>query len=114
MASRRTALARALVTAASASYAANCALGASVATGLVNTRGHRWVHHALYVTTSTLTGAATVALLIHRDGALWPLLPTLPVLAAMPRASARTPRHAQVGLSAAPFYVTTLHRVWRS
>lgn len=114
MARRPAALTRALVTAASASYAANCALGASVATGLVNTRGHRWVHHALYIATSTLTGAALLALLLRRDRALWRLLPTVPVLAALPRASARTPRHARVGLSAAPFYLSTLHRVWRS
>lgn len=114
MASRSTTLARTLVTAATASYAANCALGASVATGLVDTRDHRWWHHALYIATSTLTGAAAVALLARRDRALWALLPTVPVLVAMPRASARTPRHARVGLSAAPFYASSLLRVWRS
>ena len=114
MARRPTALTRALVTAAAAGYAANCALGASVATGLVDTRGFRWVHHALYIATSTLTGAATVALLVRRDRALWSLLPTVPVLVAMPRASPRTPRHARVGLSAAPFYLSTLLSVWRS
>lgn len=107
-------LSRVLVTAASASYAANCALGASVATGLLNTRGQRWVHHALYVVTSTLTGAAAVGLLVRGDRALWALLPTVPVLVAMPRASARTPLHARVGLGAAPFYLLTLLRAWRS
>ena len=114
MASPLGTLSRVLVTAATASYAANCALGASVATGRVNTRGHRWVHHALYIVTSTLTGTAAVALVARRDRALWVLLPTVPVLVAMPRANARTPRHAQVGLSAAPFYLLTLLRAWRS
>lgn len=113
MVRRRTTLTRALVTAAALSYTANCALGASVATGLVNTRGHRWVHHALYVVTSTLTGGALLTLLLRRDHTAWPLLPTVPVLAMMPRASARTPRHARVGLSAAPFYLLTLRRAWR-
>lgn len=114
MASRPMTVTRALVTAAGISYAANCALGASVATGLLDTRDHRWWHHGLYLATSTLTGAATVVLLVRRDRALWSLLPTVPVLVAMPRASARTPRHARVGLSAAPFYLSTLLRVWRS
>lgn len=107
------ALARALVAAAATSYAANCALGGSVATGVLDTRGYRWLHHALYIATSTLTAAAVVALLARRDRAGWTLLPALVPLAAMPRASARTPRHARVGLSAAPFYVITLYRAGR-
>jgi hypothetical protein len=110
---RSAAVARGLVTAAAASYAANCVLGASVATGLLDTRGYRWLHHALFVATSTLTAMATAALLARRDGAAWTLLPALVPLAAMPRASARTPRHARVGLSAAPFYLLTLHRAAR-
>jgi hypothetical protein len=106
-------MARVLVTAAAASYAANCALGASVATGLLDTRGYRWLHHALYLATTTLTAAAVLALLARRDRAGWTLLPALAPLAALPRASARTPRHARTGLSAAPFYLLTLHRAWR-
>ncbi len=106
-------MARVLVTAATASYAANCALGASVAAGLLDTRGYRWLHHALYLATTTLTAAAVVALLARRDRAAWTLLPAMAPLAALPRASARTPRHARTGLSAAPFYLLTLHRAWR-
>jgi hypothetical protein len=106
-------MARFLVTAAATSYAANCALGASVATGLLDTRGYRWLHHALYIATSTLTAAAVVALLVRRDPAGWFLLPALAPLAAMPGASARTPRHTRTGLSAAPFYLITLHRARR-
>jgi hypothetical protein len=104
---------RLLVTAAAGSYAANCALGASVATGLVDTRGYRWLHHALYIATSTLTATAVVALLVRRDAAGWTLLPALAPLSALPRTSARTPQHARTGLSAAPFYLLTLYRAWR-
>jgi hypothetical protein len=106
-------MSRLLVALAAGSYAANCALGASVAAGLLDTRGYRWLHHALYVATSTLTAAAVVTLLARRDPAGWTLLPALAPLAAMPRASARTPRHARTGLSAAPFYLVTLHRTRR-
>ena len=106
-------MARALVAAATTSYAANCALGASVAAGLLDTRGYRWLHHALYLATSTLTAAALVALLVRRDPAGWTLLPAAVPLAALPRASTRTPRHARTGLSAAPFYLITLHRARR-
>ena len=102
-----------LVTAAASSYAANCTLGGSVATGLVDTRGFRWLHHALYLATTALTGTAVVALGVRRDPAGWTLLPALVPLAALPRASARTPRHARIGLSAAPFYLLTLRRSWR-
>ena len=104
---------RLLVTAAASSYAANCALGGSVATGLLDTRGYRWLHHALYIATSTLTAAAVASLLARRDPAGWMLLPALVPLAAMPRASARTPRHARTGLSAAPFYLVTLYQARR-
>jgi hypothetical protein len=106
-------MARVLVTAAATSYAANCALGASVATGLLDTRGYRWLHHALYVATSTLTTAAVVTLLVRRDRAGWTLLPALAPLAALPRTRARTPGHARTGLSAAPFYLLALYRAWR-
>jgi hypothetical protein len=107
------ALGRGLVTAAATSYAANCALGASVATGLLDTQNHRWLHHALYIATSALTGAAAVALAARRDPGTWTLLPTALPLAMLPRVSARTPRHAGLGLSAAPFYLVTLRRAWR-
>ena len=36
---------RTLVTAAAESYTANCALGGSVALGLLDTSNVRWVHH---------------------------------------------------------------------
>ena len=105
--------ARVLVTAAAAGYAANVALGTSVAAGWLDTRGYRWLHHVLYLTTGTLTAAATAALLIGRDRGGWTLLPALLPLAALPYAGTRTPRHARLGLSAAPFYLATLRRAWR-
>ena len=117
MASRRrlrsAALTRTLVTAAATSYAANCTLGASVAAGLLDTRGYRWLHHALYIATSALTAAAALALVARGDPSGRTLLPALIPLAALPRASARTPGHAWLGLSAAPFYLLTLRRSWR-
>jgi len=99
---------KALVTAASASYTANCALGLAVATGRLDTSGFRWVHHAVYVTTVTLSLAAAVGLLRTRDRALLTLLPAAVPLAAIPHVSARTRGHALIALTAAPAYATTL------
>ena len=47
-----------MFTAATVSYAANCALGASVALRLIDTRNVRWVHHALYIATFALAAGA--------------------------------------------------------
>jgi len=106
-------VARILLAAAATSYTANCGLGASVAAGWVDTRGYRWLHHVLYASTTTLTGAAGLALAASRNRAVWTLLPALGPLAALPRTSARTARHARVGLAAAPFYLLTLIRAGR-
>jgi hypothetical protein len=99
---------KALVTAASVSYTANCALGLAVATGRLDTSGARWVHHAVYVATATLSLAAAAALLRTRDRALLTLLPAALPLAVIPRVSARTRGHALIALTAAPAYVATL------
>ena len=40
---------------ASACWAANAALGASVGAGIVRTGRFRWIHHALYIATTTTT-----------------------------------------------------------
>lgn len=45
-----------LTTAACISYAANASLGLGVATKVVDTSGVRWLHHALYISTLSLTG----------------------------------------------------------
>jgi hypothetical protein len=102
-----------LFTAAATSYAANCALGAAVATGALHTRSFHWVHHALYICTATLAGAATSSLLWSPSRAGWALLPAAVPLTLIPRVSARTPRHLQVALSAAPFFAAGLVRAWR-
>jgi len=106
-----TSVVRALVTAASVSYAANCALGLAVATRRLDTSGARWVHHAVYVSTVTLSLAAAAALLRARDRALLRLLPAAVPLAAIPHVSARTRGHALIALTAAPAYVATLAAV---
>ena len=102
-----------LFSAATASYALNCALGASVAARVIDTRRFRWVHHALYISTSTLAGAATSSLLWSESRAGWALLPAAVPLAAIPYASARTPRHVALAASAAPFFLRSLVRAWQ-
>lgn len=96
---------RLLLAAATTSYAASCALGAAVATGLADTRRCRWLHHVLYAVTTALTGLAAVALTVRRDPAGLALLPALAPLAVLPRTRGRTARHPVVGLAAAPFYL---------
>jgi hypothetical protein len=73
----------------------------------------RWVHHALYLTTSVLTVSATVALLLgppegaKQGRAGWFLLPALAPLAAIPflgSSAAHRRRHTLVALIPAPFY----------
>ncbi|MCU1424887.1 MAG: hypothetical protein JWM51_1178 [Microbacteriaceae bacterium] len=98
----------ALFTAATASYAANCALGTAVASGVVDTREYRWVHHALYVSTLVLSGAAASSLLWSRSRAGWVLLPAAIPLSVIPSLGARLPRHPAVALAAAPFFIASL------
>ncbi|AWB87148.1 hypothetical protein [Mycetocola zhujimingii] len=102
-----------LFTVAASSYAANCALGAGVATGLVHTGNFRWIHHALYITTVTTSVVAASSLLWSRNRAGLFLLPAAIPLTVIPRASARTPRHVQTALSAAPFFILSLIKAWR-
>lgn len=102
-----------LFTAAAASYAANCALGAAVATRMIDTTEVHWMHHALYTTTSLLAGAAVSTLLWSPSRAGWWLLPAALPLVLIPRVSARTGRHPVIALSAAPFFAAALIRAWR-
>jgi hypothetical protein len=99
-----------LFAAATSCYAANVALGSAVAVRLVDTRRFRWVHHALYVSTSLLAGAAASTLLWSDSRAGWRLLPAALPLAFVARVSARSRRHTVVALSAAPFFVSSLAR----
>jgi len=103
-----------LITAAAVSYAGNAAFGAAVAVGAVDNRRIRWVHHALYVVTSSLTTVALAASAIERRSAGLALLPALGPLIVLPYAGGQLRRHAAVAGSAAPAYATALVLAWRS
>ncbi|MEU4690610.1 hypothetical protein [Actinoplanes sp. NPDC023714] len=105
---------RRLVTAAALSYLANAAFGAAVATGAIDNRRLRWVHHSLYVVTSALTTAALVACAADRRPAGLALLPAAGPLIALPYAGGRLRRHATVAGAAAPSYAIALALVWRN
>lgn len=97
-----------LLVAATASYAANCTLGAAVALGLVDSSGWRWVHHAVYVATGSLTALAGVDLLRRRRRAFWRLAPVAVPLLAIPALPARSRWHPLLAATAAPAYALAL------
>ena len=101
-------LARPLLRAASVSYLGSCALGTGVATGVLRTGRARWVHHALYVSTATLTALALAAAGQERVRSGWWLLPVVVPLAVVPYAGTRSRRHVVVAATAAPFYAAAL------
>ena len=101
-----------LFAAATTSYVANVALGTSAATGLVRTHRFRWVHHALYISTASLTGVALGATLLARHRSGWWLLPAVLPLAVVPYAGTRSRRHVLVAVSAAPFYAAAVAAEW--
>ena len=102
-----------LFTVATASYAANCAVGAGVATRVLDTTNAHWVHHALYICTSTLATVAASSLLWSPCKAGWALLPAAVPLALIPRISSDSRHHIGVALSAAPFFAASLIKAWR-
>ncbi|MFB8387150.1 hypothetical protein ACFC3F_08430 [Microbacterium sp. NPDC055910] len=96
-------------------YAANCALGLTVALGWVDTRRARWVHHALYIATSALTAAAVSSAWWGRPRdrsrrAALALAPAVGPLAAIPFAGTHTRRHPILALTAAPFVIAAVIR----
>jgi hypothetical protein len=99
---------RTVFTAAGAAYVASCAVGVGVASGVLDLRGARWVHHALYVGTVFLAGAAVSSLVWSPSRAGWLLLPAAVPLAALARLGPRFPRHPIVALAAAPFFAAAL------
>lgn len=101
------------MTAATLSYAANCALGAGVAAQVIDTSRVRWVHHALYIATATLTGTAICSGVRSGHWAGWALAPAALPLALIPYVSTRSRRHPALALAAAPFYLAGLTRAWR-
>ncbi len=102
---RRGPLAPALTTAALGTYTANAAFGTAVAAGLVDNRRIRWVHHALFILTSTLAALALLAALLERRRAAIALIPAAVPLIALPSTAGHRSRHAVVALSAAPGFV---------
>ncbi|MEV4702414.1 hypothetical protein [Actinoplanes sp. NPDC049316] len=104
----------ALITAAAVSYTCNAAFGAAVAVGAIDNGRIRWVHHALYVATSSLTTAAVAAGVIEGRPAGLALLPAFGPLVALPYAGGRVRRHAVLAGSASPAFATALVLAWRS
>jgi len=102
-----------LITAAAVSYLCNAAFGAAVATGAIDNRRLRWVHHALYVVTSSLTMTALAAGAVERRAAGLALLPAAGPLIALPCVGGKLRRHAAVAGSAAPAYAIALVLAWR-
>jgi len=109
MSARHGRITRILVTAASASYAGNVAFGAGVAAGAIDNSRIRWVHHALFVATASLTGLALAASAIERRPAGLALLPAVAPLAALPFVrGGGVRRHAAVAGLAAPSFAAAL------
>lgn len=105
---------RTLVTAAAGAYAANGALGTSVALGWIDTSNARWVHHGLYVLTVTATAVAALAGAARRSPAALALIPTAVPLVLLQRHGARPMRrHTRDALAAAPCYAAGLLLAWR-
>ncbi|HEY8317827.1 MAG TPA: hypothetical protein VIG76_03270 [Amnibacterium sp.] len=92
----------ALVAAATGAYAANVALGVATATRVVDTSRFRWVHHALYIVTASLTVVAVATNVRSVPGRR--LVPALVPLAVIPYAGTHSRRHYAVAAAAAPFY----------
>ena len=103
-----------LITAAAVSYGSNVAFGVAVAVGAVDNRRVRWVHHALYAVTASLTAVALAASAIERRAAGLALLPAVGPLIALPYAGGQLRRHAAVAGSAAPAFATALVLARRS
>jgi hypothetical protein len=97
-----------LLLAAATGYLVNCALGLAVATRALDTSGFRWVHHAVYTATATLTAAAGAELVVRDRAAFARLLPVAVPLVAIPSVSAHSRWHPVIALSAAPWYLRAL------
>lgn len=104
---------RGWVTAATAGYLTNAAFGTLVATGVVDNSRITWVHHALFITTASLTVPAVGVGLLRRRSVGIALAPATLTLAALPYAGGRLRRHATLAATAAPSYLTALVLAWR-
>lgn len=89
-------------------YAANISLGTAAALRLLDTRGVRWVHHALYIATVAATLEALWLSWGRRSGRAVSLGLAVTALATVTRTSGRSPRHPALALVAAPAFVSAL------
>ncbi|MFC7466148.1 hypothetical protein [Brachybacterium sp. GCM10030252] len=90
-------------------YAANVALGLSVASRLVDTSNARWIHHGLFIATATSTGVALALSGIRREASALPLAATAAPLVLLQRHGSRPlARHTRTAMLAAPGYVIAL------
>lgn len=89
-------------------YAANVALGTAVAARVIDTRRIRWVHHAVFTVTISLTAASVALHIAGKDRRALPLLVAMVALGSVTRSSGRRPSHPVVALTAVPALVTAL------
>lgn len=104
-----------LVSGAALSYAATCVLGAGTASGRFRTENVRWIHHAFFIVTATMTGAAAAASLARRPLVALLLAPAAVALTmlASRRVRAGSPQHSRMALSAAPSYAAAVFETMR-
>lgn len=100
---------RTAVSIAGTCYAANAALGLSVASGLVDTSGARWIHHGLFIATASTTGLALALGTVRRDPSAVALGAAVIPLVLLQRQGARPlARHAPTAALAAPCFAAAL------
>lgn len=100
---------------AGACYAANAALGLSVASGLVDTSGARWIHHGLFIATASTTGLALALGAVRHDPSAIPLgAAVIPLVLLQRHGSRPLSRHARTAALAAPCYAAALILTRRS
>jgi hypothetical protein len=66
-------------------YAGTSALGTGIRLGWVNTRGWRWVHHALFALIWLTLAGATLWAFANAAPWRWPLIAVAPFLILLPR-----------------------------
>lgn len=104
---------RRLARAATVSYLAGCALGVSVASGRLDTSGIRWVHHALFASTVTLTAAGAATGLRRPSAASALLAATVVPLSRIAVIGARDRgQHTRIALAPAPLYAASVLMAW--
>lgn len=110
--STRSRVLQGLVSAASTSFLVNCAIGALASYPRSRTMMHRirWAHHAIYISTASLTGAAAAGAILTHHPARTPLIAAHVPLALMPRFRGRSRMHVVTAAAAAPAFALALAR----